>query len=181
MSTEEEKGDSTEESLYAEVGAAVISCQRVEKLMAFCLTHLFPDESILSAEMLGRVDEQNRKRWLGKLDCELRKRVEYRGVLGEEISSFIKHRNDLVHDLTRATAHGFTPEGIAEMKAFAFNTGSEAIVLGGIFIGLIQAWKKQQGLPISDNSEIGTFIREFLGPSFDKIDFPKPGWKLDKP
>jgi hypothetical protein len=70
MSTEEEEGYNTE--FYANVGSALMSCQSGEKLLAFCLTHVFPDDPILSVEMLERIDEKNRKRMLGQLIGGLR-------------------------------------------------------------------------------------------------------------
>lgn len=73
MSTEE---DQSWESLCSGVGAALIACQSAEKLVVFCLAHLFPDEPITSIEMLEQIDEQNRrKKMLGELIGELQKRV----------------------------------------------------------------------------------------------------------
>jgi len=168
MSTDEE----CDTEFLAEVGCALLSCQATEKVLAFCLTHLFPDKPTLSVEMLERSDKKKLKRMLGQLIGRLRERIDFPEVFDTELSNFLEDRNTLVHHLTRVTKHGYTPEGQAEMKEFVRQTRAEADRVGLIFVGLIEAWRKHQGLPSHVDAES---IRETLGLSFELASL----WEVD--
>lgn len=170
----------------ASVGAALISCQEAEKLIVYCLARLFPDQRIESVEMLQQIEEQNRRKMLGQLIGELRKRIDVHGEFDRLLSDFLKHRNALVHDFGRITRHNpLTSEGSAEIKEFAIGTSVEAIKVMEIFVALIDAWMKQQGWhekirsmkPGLMDSKLLVELRKTLGPHFDKIVFEKPSWK----
>jgi hypothetical protein len=173
MSTEE---DESWESLCAGVGAALIDCQIGEKVIVFCLAHLFPDEPVQSFEMLQR-------RMLGKLIGELRKRVGPADKFETLLSDFLEHRNTLVHDLGRVKGNDpSTPEGIAAIKDFAFRTSLEARQLNAIFIALIDAWIEQHEwrekliseMPHLYGSRLLVELRKILGPHLQDLVFKKP-------
>jgi hypothetical protein len=173
MSAEE---DESWDSLNAAIGAALIACQNAEKLRVFCLAHLFPDEPIQSFDKLQR-------KMLGKLIGELRKRVGPADEFEKFLSDFLEHRNTLVHDLRRATRRDdSTPQGMAEIKDFAFRTSVKAGQLSAIFIVLIDAWTKQVGIheklrsekPHIYDSDILVELRKTLGgPHLEKPVFKK--------
>ncbi len=124
MSTEEEELESMR-SLHTHVGSAVICCQMAEKLIAFCLTRLFPDQPIQSVEMFEQLDK--RKAMLGPLICELRKRVGLDDGFDALLSDFLTHRNALVHDFGRITSHFLLLAGRSvEIKEYALGTCGEA-------------------------------------------------------
>jgi hypothetical protein len=92
--------DESMESLYAAIGCALIGCQIAEKWLVLCLTCLFPDEPIEdSVEAFDRIDHQNRRKMLGQLVRELRKRVHLAEEFGKLLSDWKRigpHLHDLV-------------------------------------------------------------------------------------
>jgi hypothetical protein len=145
MSTKEKELNNLE-LLYAGIGGALVGCQIAEKWMVLCLTALFPGEPIESVEMFDQIDEQNRRKMVGRLIRELGKHVQLADEFEKLLSDFLKHRNALVHDFGRIYKDPFTAEGVTKVEEWALRTNIHAHKIIEIFTTLMHAWMRQLGI-----------------------------------
>jgi hypothetical protein len=134
-------------ALCTNIGAAIIGCQTVERLLNLSMQWLFPREPIRTVEMLDQLEQEGNRKTLGQFIRALRERVELAPDFDELLSNFLAHRNTLVHDVARVDGHTFcTPEGIEAINKFVLHTLTEASRLIEIFAAFIDVWTEQVGM-----------------------------------
>jgi hypothetical protein len=80
-------------------GITLQGVQGVEQILGFCLRLVFPTDPSLDLASLYKMDDVSRKRTLGQLVGQLRKRVEVQSDFDAMLREFVELRNRFVHHL----------------------------------------------------------------------------------
>jgi hypothetical protein len=132
-------------------GITLQGVQGVEQILGFCLRLVFPTDPSLSLAALYTMDAGSRKRTLGQLVVELRKRVEVQSDFDAMLREFVELRNRFVHhlfnerDCTLATDESCT-RAVEVMRRLQLLTWD----IQNILMAYNLLWVQHSGIPEFD-------------------------------
>lgn len=88
------------------MGVALLLVQNAERVIRLCMTVVLPKQAPITLDSLQQQEDSERSKTIGYFLCELRKRASIDEDFDLLLVSFLKNRNDFVHDLSRVPAWG---------------------------------------------------------------------------
>ena len=135
------------EDIYSLMGAALCYLQSVEKVLRFVTTFVIQDGESLNLEKLQSLEKKESKKALGYFMARLRKRADLFPAFDELLESFLKNRNDFIHNHDSITGWDLNSEqGRIVAHHFTSELLSQAHKINEVFIALIMRWQKDAGM-----------------------------------
>ena len=144
-------------STFANIGAALVGIQNLERLIDKALFYVFPDEPITLEAAEDFESPDRRGLPLGPLLCELRKRATVQDDLDQVLKDYLKKRNTFVHRLT-TTAGGeiLTSAGRDFANRLSFEVHWDNIRLIRIFVAILYDWQQSIDPDPATNAELAS-------------------------
>ena len=137
-------------------GCTLLMVQYAESALGSALAIVFPVGGVISVESLESEEEMSRKKTLGGLLTELRRRAHVDSKLDDALASFLTARNNLVHRFT-SMFNLATPEGEADAIQFCKTLMGQADFVARILMGALFAQFRYiadaTGAPVEPNWE----------------------------
>jgi hypothetical protein len=148
--------DDTRET-FANIGAALVGIQHLERLIDKALFYVFPGESITLEAAEDFESPDRRGLPLGRLLCELRKRATVQDTLDQVLRDYLKKRNTFVHRLTTTVGGDIrTSAGRDFVNRLSFEVHWDNIRLIRIFVAILYNWQKSIDPDPATNTELAS-------------------------
>ena len=129
------------------MGVALLLVQNAERVIRLCMTVVLPKQAPITLDSLQQQEDSERSKTIGYFLCELRKRASIDEDFDLLLVSFLKNRNDFVHDLSRVPAWGLrTTEQTESALQFVHMLLRQADEVLKVFAGLLLAWQERNGM-----------------------------------
>jgi hypothetical protein len=153
--------------LYWWMGLALLMVQAAEGALADALAMVFPPGGMISIESLDAGDEMARRKTLGGLLTELRRRSEIGQDFDDVLRAFLSARNEFIHRFTRTFSLA-SPEGHAAGIEFCKSLGGQAHLVARTLMGAVfaqyQYIAETTGAPVAvDWESMPASAREQIG------------------
>lgn len=157
-----------QQQLLMNIGAALLLCQLMEHpLDLFCE---LASASVVSVDLLEKLNEGTRRKTVGQMLGSLSQAVEVDPEIEHKLTSFLDHRNALVHRLESEGRSLNTPQGRKKLSAFLEQLLAELQWLRHSLPGLLLAWSRYAGMEDVYNRTYGQFPSEYLD-MVDRFEF----------
>lgn len=153
-----------EHDIYSLIGFALVYVQSVERNIKFCTTFVLQGETELTWETLQHLEGQEKKKALGYFLGKVKERAQLFPAFEELLNSFLKNRNDFVHNQDRIPGWSLSTEsGITVARSFVVSLLRQAHTINEIFAALITRWQEQAQINAPTTPEIETYLNEIEG------------------
>jgi hypothetical protein len=134
------------EPLFSAIGCAVAVCQNVEKCLRGLTELVFPLDPSASLEILAENYDKAHRDTAGNFIKALRARAQLEPDFDQDLTKFLKMRNDLIHDLYRITDFDLkTIQGRKAGETFALTLASLAMKILTVLSPLQMQWYRDIG------------------------------------
>ena len=135
------------EDIYSLMGATLSYLQSVEKVLRLVTTFVIQDGEDLTIEKLQSIEKKEAKRALGYFMKRLRERADFLPAFDELLESFLKNRNDFIHNHDLIPGWNLsTKQGQGVARQFTSNLLDQARKINEVFIALVMRWQKEIGM-----------------------------------
>jgi hypothetical protein len=135
------------EALFSAMGCAVVVCQNVEKCLRALTAIVFPKDPSASLQILLENYERAGRDTAGNFIKAIKQRASLDPTFDDDLTRFLKMRNDLVHDIYRVKDFDLkTAEGRKAGEIFALTLADLAMKIFNVLSPLEMQWYKDAGL-----------------------------------
>jgi len=124
---------------YALVGLAIHNAQNIESILKGSMALIFEDSQ--GQPLADLTDPKTQKQTLGIFIFMLKKKMDLNPQFEEILTTYLEHRNRLVHGLTDDQEFCFNnPTGRKNIRAFLILLQNEQDVIAKTLVGFLMLW-----------------------------------------
>jgi hypothetical protein len=136
----------SQQRVFSLTGETLYMIQMAEDAIQICSIFVFEQQDF-SIEKIYSAGEKARKKTLGQLLSDLRKRTKVHPKFGSILKAFVEKRNFFAHRIFNDPEFALTPdENCKKTERFLLDLQDDAWNVQNVFLGCLMNWAKEEGV-----------------------------------